>query len=185
MADQFQSLLDEHQTFISAQKIFFVGTAAEQGHVNVSPKGQDSLAVLGPKQILWLNLTGSGNETAAHLLKVNRVTLMWCAFQGPPLILRVYGSARAIHPRDAEWSQCTQHIPPPLGARQYFMVDVDLVQTSCGYAVPLFEYAEDRVALRKWSEKKGTEGIRQYWADTNQTSLDHLPTRILEDGGDC
>ena len=106
MADQFQALTESHMAFIRAQKIFFVGSAARDGRVNVSPKGQDGLAVLGPSEILWLNLTGSGNETAAHLLEVNRLTLMWCAFEGPPLILRVYGSAVAVHPRDEDWQTC-------------------------------------------------------------------------------
>ena len=98
MADQFPRLDDELSRFIDAQKIFFVGTAAPNGRVNVSPKGQDSLRILGPNEILWMNLTGSGNETAAHLLESNRITIMWCAFDGPPRILRVYGTARVFQP---------------------------------------------------------------------------------------
>ena len=130
MADQYDTLTDEHISFIQAQKIFFTGTAAQDGRVNVSPKGQDSLRVTAPDEIFWLNLTGSGNETAAHVLNVNRITLMWCAFDGPPQILRVYGSVELIHPRDAAWHDCSALIPPPLGARQYVRVAIDLVQTS-------------------------------------------------------
>jgi hypothetical protein len=180
MADQFQALTETHTAFIRTQKIFFVGSAARDGRVNVSPKGQDSLAVLGPSEILWLNLTGSGNETAAHLLDVNRLTLMWCAFEGPPLILRVYGSAVAVHPRDDDWQMCAATLPPAAGARQYFRVRVDLVQTSCGYAVPFFDYREDRVALTRWAEKKGEAGVAEYWAEKNQRSLDGYPTGISD-----
>jgi hypothetical protein len=177
MSELFDELNDEHRRFIERQKIFFVATAAPEGRVNLSPKGQPSLAVLDARKILWLNLTGSGNETAAHLLDENRITLMWCAFEGPPLILRVYGRARAIHPDDAEWADCASRIPASVGARQYFEVEIDRVQTSCGYAVPLFDYREDRSALTRWSEKKGEEGIRQYWEEKNARSLDGLPTR--------
>ena len=98
--------------------------------VNLSPKGQDSLRVTGPNEVLWMNLTGSGNETAAHLLENDRMTLMWCAFECAPMILRVYGTARAAHPRDAEWAACAAQLPSRPGARQYFRVAVDLVQTS-------------------------------------------------------
>ncbi|MEZ5560961.1 MAG: pyridoxamine 5'-phosphate oxidase family protein [Pseudomonadales bacterium] len=178
MSERFDELLPEHATFISKQKVFFVGSAARDGRVNVSPKGQDSLRVLGPRRILWLNLTGSGNETATHLLDCNRITLMWCAFQGPPLILRAYGSARVVHPDDAGWAECSAAIPAPVGARQFFDVSIDLVQTSCGYAVPLLEYQEDRRALTLWAEKRGTDGIAEYWRENNQLSLDGRPTDL-------
>jgi hypothetical protein len=177
MADRYQGLTEEHRRFVEAQKIFFVGSAARDGRVNVSPKGQDSLAVLGPNRILWLNLTGSGNETAAHLLDSNRLTLMWCAFDGPPRILRAYGQARTIHSDDSDWDECNRRLPAPLGARQYFDVEIDLVQTSCGYAVPLYDFREDRTALTKWSEKKGDAGLRDYWKEKNAVSLDGKPTR--------
>lgn len=180
MSEKFEALTEAHQAFIRAQKIFFVGTAARDGRVNVSPKGQDSLAVVGPRDILWLNLTGSGNETAAHVLDSNRVTLMWCAFEGPPLILRVYGSADVVHPRDAAWEVCAARIPPSPGARQYFRLAIDLVQTSCGYAVPYFDYREDRTALTRWAEKKGEAGVVEYWSAHNRSSLDGRPTGILD-----
>jgi hypothetical protein len=181
MSERYDALNEEHQRFIEQQKVFFVATAAQEGPLNLSPKGGPSLAVLAPNRLLWLNLTGSGNETAAHLLDSNRITLMWCAFDGPPMILRVYGVARVIYPEDAEWEECAAQIPAAVGARQYFAVDIDLVQTSCGYAVPLMDYREDRSALTKWAEKKGDQGLREYWAEKNTESLDGLPTRVLID----
>jgi len=180
MAEQFDTLSAELIEWIKQQHVFFVATAARDGRINVSPKGQDSLRVLDGGQILWLNLTGSGNETAAHLLDSNRMTLMWCGFEGLPRILRAYGSAEAVHPRDADWADCARLIPPPVGARQYFKMQVDLVQTSCGYAVPLMDFVEDRQVLAKWSEKRGEDGIRNYWQEKNRLSLDGLPTGISD-----
>ena len=179
MADQFDRIEASHQEFIEAQPLFFVATAGVDGHVNVSPKGQDSLRVLGPNEVLWLNLTGSGNETAAHLQEVNRMTLMWCAFTGAPNIMRAYGTAEVIHPRDASWVECTELIEPVLGARQYIRLSVELLQTSCGYAVPFMDFRQDRVALTKWNEKKGAEGIEDYWRERNQLSIDGKPTGII------
>ncbi len=180
MSETFGSFSEELIRFIEAQKIFFVGTAAPDGRVNVSPKGGDSLRVLGPNRILWMNLTGSGNETAAHLMEINRMTLMWCAFEGPPMILRAYGQARTVHRRDDDYASLTDLIPAKTGTRQYYLLDVDLVQTSCGYAVPFYDYTEDRVALDKWAEKRGEAGIAEYWAQKNQLSLDGRPTGVLE-----
>ncbi len=183
MAERFDSLTDEHRRFIEKQPVFFVATAARDGRVNLSPKGGPHLSVLDGQRLLWLNLTGSGNETAAHLLDTNRITLMWCAFEGPPLILRVYGEAHAVHPDAAEsphapsWAECAAILPAAIGARQYFAVEIDLVQTSCGYAVPRMDYVEDRTALTKWAEKRGEEGLRAYWREKNRVSLDDLPTR--------
>ncbi len=184
MADQFPGLDDELSRFIAEQKVFYVGTAAADGKVNVSPKGQDSLRVLGPNEILWMNLTGSGNETAAHLRQVNRMTLMWCAFEGPPRILRAYGRASVFHPGDGRFAEFSAILPASVGTRQYFLLDVELVQTSCGYAVPLMDYREDRSALTKWSEKKGEAGIAAYWRQANQQSLDGRPTGISEGAAD-
>jgi predicted pyridoxine 5'-phosphate oxidase superfamily flavin-nucleotide-binding protein len=181
MSERFEALSAEHQNFIANQKVFFVATAAEAGPVNLSPKGGPSLAVLNPNRILWLNLTGSGNETAAHLLDSNRITLMWCAFEGPPLILRVYGTARVIHPGEPEWEESAARIPAAVGARQYFSVEIDLVQTSCGYAVPFMDYRDDRTALTKWAEKKGDSGLRNYWAEKNSESLAGLATGMPND----
>ncbi|MEM7097494.1 MAG: pyridoxamine 5'-phosphate oxidase family protein [Pseudomonadota bacterium] len=178
MAEQFDELSDELINWIDQQPMFFVASAAPEGRVNLSPKGQDSLRVLSAKKILWLNLTGSGNETAAHLNQLNRLTLMWCAFNGPPRILRVYGTAAVIHPRDPQWLECTQLLPAELGARQYFQVTVDMVQTSCGYAVPNMQFENDRDVLTRWAQKRGQQGIEAYWDEKNQQSIDGFPTGI-------
>ena len=179
MADQFPELSDELSQFISSQKVFFVATAAPDGRVNLSPKDQESLRVLNPNEILWMNLTGSGNETAAHLSESNRMTMMWCAFEGPPRILRVYGTAQVFHPRDSRWAEFSIQLPSALGTRQYFLVSIDLVQTSCGYAVPFMDYVEDRRVLSKWAENQGEEGISEYWQERNQLSIDGKPTGIF------
>ncbi len=180
MAKQYPELTPEHQQFIAAQKLFFVATAAAAGRVNVSPKGMDSLRILAPNRVVWLGVTGSGNETAAHLRQVNRITLMFCAFEGDPKILRLYGSANALHPRDAQWQELAAHFPILPGARQIFDVAVDLVQTSCGMAVPFFDYIGEREQLNEWARKKGTDGIREYWNDKNRISLDGAPTGIVD-----
>ena len=177
MGERFDRLSEAHQKFIAAQPMFFVATAARDGSVNVSPKGGPGVTVLDANRLLWLNLTGSGNETAAHLLDTNRITLMWCAFEGPPMILRAYGSARTIHPDDPTWATCAARLPATVGARQYYEVAVDFVQTSCGYQVPLMDYREDRTALTKWAEKKGDDGLEAYWREKNATSIDGFPTR--------
>ncbi|MZG30508.1 MAG: pyridoxamine 5'-phosphate oxidase family protein [Nitrospinae bacterium] len=178
---KFYTELDEKlQEFVADQKIFFVGTAASDGRVNVSPKGMDSLKVLNKNQLIWLNLTGSGNETAAHILEKSRMTLMFCSFEGKPLILRIYGKARAIHPRDEEWSEWIKLFPDYPGSRQIFLLDIDSAQTSCGFAVPNYKYQEDRSDLVYWTEKIGDEGVKNYWKEKNQTSIDGKPTRILE-----
>ncbi|MFM1896109.1 MAG: hypothetical protein RLZZ385_1183 [Pseudomonadota bacterium] len=181
MAEQFPRLEQKHIDFIAQQKIFFVGSAGAEGHVNVSPKGMDSLRVLDPSTVLWLNVTGSGNETAAHVKENGRMTVMFCSFDKQPVILRLYGQARAIHPRDSEWPQLLARFPHHGGARQIFRLALSMVQTSCGYAVPYFDYQGERPTLNKWADNKGEEGIRQYWADRNQRSLDGKPTGIFED----
>lgn len=183
MGKQYEALSNKHIEFITAQKIFFVGTAAAEGRVNVSPKGMDSLRVLGPNRAVWLNVTGSGNETAAHVQVNPRMTIMFCAFEGDPLILRLYGKARAIHHNDAEWPELAALFPPLPGARQIFDLAIDLVQSSCGMAVPFFDYKGEREQLNEWAVKKGEDGIRQYWADKNAVSLDGQPTHIVEKNG--
>jgi len=163
MAKFFEQLTEEQIAFIKEQKIFFTGSAAAQGRINVSPKGTDSLRILNDKQVLWLNLTGSGNETAAHLREVNRITLMFCAFNGAPLILRIYGSAKTIHRQDKAWKDYYSQFPNNNGARNIFLVEIESVQTSCGFAVPLMDYQEDRTILTDWSAKKTDEQMESYW----------------------
>ena len=175
---QFTEIDEATRHFIEQQHVFFVGTAAADGRVNVSPKGLDSLRVLDGKRVAWLNLTGSGNETAAHLLAQNRITLMFCAFEGKPTILRLYGTATAFHPRDAEWEQLAALFPPLPGARQVFVVDIDLVTTSCGMAVPFLDYQGEREELSHSLEKKGPAKVQEYWEQRNARSLDGMPTGI-------
>lgn len=165
--------------FIKNQHLFFVATAGRDGRVNISPKGMDSLRVIGPKKIIWLNYTGSGNETAAHVLECQRMTLMFCAFEGKPQVLRVYGKATAIHPRDAEWEASISLFQAVPGARQIFSLEIESLATSCGFSVPLYEFVGERDVLVQWAEKKGEEGIKKYWQDKNQKSIDGKPTGIF------
>lgn len=180
MATHYDSISPALAKFIAKQPVFFTGTAARDGRVNVSPKGQDSLRVLGPNRILWRNLTGSGNETAGHLDDIPRMTLMWCAFQGPPMIVRAYGTARAVHRLDPDWSELDAHFTPDPAARQVFDLAVEAVIKSCGYAVPLMSYEADRDVLADWSAKQGEDGLRAYWAEQNTETIDGRPTRIVE-----
>ena len=178
MGKKYSEITDELKAFIEKQKLFFVGTAAAAGRINVSPKGLDSLRVLDRNRVMWLNLTGSGNETAAHVRELNRMTLMFCAFEGSPLILRLYGNARAIHRHDADWESCHALFNPLPGARQIFDMKIDLVQTSCGMGVPLFDHAGDREQLIDWASRKGESGLAQYRKEKNRTSLDGKQTHI-------
>lgn len=181
MAKQFDKIEDDHRALIEAQQMFFVGSAARDGRVNVSPKGMDTLRVLGPNRIVWLNWTGSGNETAGHLRDINRMTLMWCSFTTRPVILRAYGTARTLHERDTGWNELINLFPATNSARQIYDVNVEMVQTSCGFAVPFMDYAGERDTLTKWAEQRGRDGVRDYWLEKNQTTLDGLPTGVLGD----
>lgn len=183
MGQRFNELSAKHMQFITEQKIFFVGTATADSRVNISPKGMDSLRVLGSTHVAWLNVTGSGNETAAHVPLDPRMTIMFCAFDGPPLILRLYGTAKVVHQSDSEWNALFSLFKPLPGARQIFDLTIDLVQTSCGMAVPCFSYAGDREELSEWAVKKGSEGLKQYWKEKNQMSIDGIPTQIVAKSG--
>lgn len=181
MAKQFDAFDDTHRDFIAEQPVFFVGTAAPEGRVNVSPKGMDSLRVLGPNRLIWVNVTGSGNETAGHLRAANRMTIMWCSFDARPMILRAYGRARTLHPRDADFDALAAQLPPLPGTRQIFDMSVEMVQTSCGYAVPFMSFDKERPVLRHWAEAKGPDGLHEHWRTRNQTTIDDLPTGVLTD----
>jgi len=180
MAEQFPQLTEGLIKFIEKQRIFFTGTARASGNVNVSPKGSDSLRIINQNQLIWQNLTGSGNETAAHLLENNRMTLMFCSFEKKPLILRLYGSASAIHPNDNGWADCLALFPDNIGTRQFYLMDIELVQTSCGFAVPFMDFVSHRDTLDIWAEKKGKEGIGKYWEENNRLSIDGFETGIFE-----
>lgn len=179
MGSRYEKLSDDHIQFIEHQKLFFVGTAANDGTINVSPKGWDSLRILSPERIVWRNVTGSGNETAAHLAQNTRLTMMFCAFDGKPKILRLYGKAVAIHPRDSEWEELDGLFDPHPSSRQYVDFQIELVQISCGFGVPFFDFKEERDNMDRWLEAKGKDGMKDYWADKNQVSLDGQPTHIL------
>ena len=181
MATRYPSLTDEFIEFIKHQKIFFVGTAANDGTINVSPKGWDSLRVLGPNRIVWMNVTGSGNETAAHLAQNSRHTIMFCAFDGKPRIMRLYGNARAIHRHDEGWQEYEAMFEPHPTSRQFVDFDIDLVQISCGFGVPFYEFEGERDNMPKWlaARDKAGVGIEEYWKEKNTVSLDGLPTHVL------
>ena len=182
MADFTTELTDKHRAFIATQRMFFVATAPGQGgRINLSPKGLDTFRVLDARTVAYLDLTGSGNETSAHLEDNGRITLMLCAFDGAPLILRIYGTGRVIRPADPGWSQWAAYFEALPGARQIMVVAVESVQTSCGYAVPEYAYQGDRKALLNWAEKKGEEGLEAYRQANNTQSIDGLPTGYAPD----
>lgn len=181
MAKFFDEINDKLGRFIESQKVFFVATAAPDGRINLSPKGYDALKVLGPNRVTWMNLSGSGNETAAHLLASNRMTLMFCAFEDPPLILRIYGTAETVHPRDDQWNDLAANFEDFLGARQIYDMRVDSVQTSCGFGVPLYDFSGQRSKLLDHFEAKESGAIEKGWAEKNAISIDGLPTGIVDE----
>jgi len=180
MAKYYKTINNNLKGFIKRQPVFFVATAGEAGRINLSPKGMDSLRVLTETRVVWLNLTGSGNETAAHLLENSRMTLMFCAFEEKPLILRLYGQAKVLHPRDEAWADLITIFPKISGTRQIIDLQIDSLQTSCGWAVPFMTFQEERTQLEEWAEKQGEAGVEQYWKDKNQMSIDNKPTGILK-----
>ncbi len=171
------------RAFIERQKLFFVATAAPDGQVNLSPKGADSLRIISDTHIRWLNLSGSGNETAGHLRKSPRMTLMFCAFEGDALILRVYGSATTLHPRDLGWAAAAADFPDMAGTRQIFDLTIDRVQTSCGTGVPVMAFQGDRVdtELVPYFEDLGPDGVNAFWRRKNTETIDGFPTGLFED----
>ena len=176
MAEFFDELDDSHRAMIAAQPVFFVATAAEGARVNLSPKGYDTLRVLGPRRVAWLDLGGSGNETNAHLLADGRITLMFCNFSQPALILRIYGQGRPVVPWDRDWDELAVHFTMLPGTRQIFDVAVESVQTSCGYGVPLMTLERERPTLLKHHAKADpAEWAGKY--RTRRTSIDGLPAK--------
>ncbi|MDE2342714.1 MAG: pyridoxamine 5'-phosphate oxidase family protein [Betaproteobacteria bacterium] len=180
MGQRFQALTDRHCEFIGKQKLFFVGTATGESRINISPKGMDTFRILANDRVLWLNVTGSGNESAAHVQQDPRMTVMFCAFDGDPMILRLYGSAKVVHRSDPQWAALAERFPSLPGARQLFDMKVELVQTSCGTGVPYFAYQGERGFLNEWAFRKGEEGLRRYWAEKNRFSIDGIPTFVTE-----
>lgn len=181
MAQLYDSIDDGMAEWMAAQHVYFVASApSDGGHVNVSPKGYDSFRVLGPRRVAYLDLTGSGAETVAHLRDNGRLTIMFCAFAGPPRILRLFGVGRA-HPLGSPgYAELASEFAEHPGARQIVELDVDRIQTSCGYAVPLMEYQGARPTLAQWATRKGEAGLREYRATRNATSIDGLPALAAE-----
>jgi hypothetical protein len=180
MAKFYSEINSSLQEFIQNQKIFFTATATQQGRINLSPKGIDTFRCLNSKTVAYLDLTGSGNETSAHLLENGRMTIMFCSFSEKPLILRLYGQGTIIRPRDEEWQTFQKLFDRLPGERQIIVLNVQSAQTSCGYGVPIYEFKQQRETLITWAQKKGEQGIKKYWEEKNQTSIDGLPTQILE-----
>lgn len=167
------------QQWIAQQACFFIASAplAQDGHINLSPRGINQLQVLEPRRVGFLDLTGSGNETAAHILENGRVTMMFCAFSGAPQILRLFGQGEVVLPGSDAWEQLRPRFGDPLaGERQLILLNIDRIQTSCGFGVPLMEYQGQRDTLLNWAEKKGADGIRDYQAEKNAISIDGLPS---------
>lgn len=169
-------LTDDIKDFIERQHVYFVGTAptATGGRLNLSPKGLDTFRVLGPRTVAYLDLVGSGIETVAHVRENGRITLMFCAFEGRPNIVRLYGRGRVVERGDDGWDALAAEFPQYESARSVVVVDVERVADSCGYGVPLYEYKGERSQLTAWAGKKGPEAIEQYKAEKNARSIDGL-----------
>jgi hypothetical protein len=180
MAKIFDRITEELQHFIAAQQIFFVATAplSPTGHINLSPKGLNSFRILSPHRVAYWDLTGSGNEASAHLQENGRMTFLFCAFQGSPLILRLYGSGQTILPDSPDWHPLAAQFEPIPGGRQIIVATIERVQTSCGTGVPLFTYAGQRDELVKWATHKGEAGLQAYWQQKNMVSIDGLPAPL-------
>ena len=184
MATRFAALDDKHRAFIARQHIFFTASAAADTRVNVSPRSTDAFRVLGSNTVAYLDRTGSGNETAAHILAGGRMTVMFCAFDGPPLILRIHGKGRVLHRGTADYAALLADAfsgDEPRGARQIVVVDTDLVVTSCGYGVPLFDYQHERPSMDNWASTKSDAELAAYRQAKNRLSLDGLPTGLPEE----
>jgi len=176
----YSSILPKHEEFIKKQRIFFVGSAPldEDGHVNISPKGYDVLRIFSPNEVAYLDLTGSGNETSAHLIDNGRVTFMFLAFEGPPMILRLYGRGKVILPESSEWDNMAKHFEILPGSRQIVHAKIDTVKTSCGFSVPFYSYNGERDTLKQWAENKSEQDLENYWKKKNSISMDEIVTPI-------
>ncbi len=181
MSEWFKSVTSEMKQFIAQQKVFFVATAPHEGRINLSPKGMDTFRVVGKNRVLYLDLTGSGNETAAHLLDDGRITIMFCSFDKTARIMRLYGRGRAIRPRDEKWNKYLALFPAEPGVRQIMEIEVEAAMTSCGYAVPRFDGLEERDTLRKYWQTRGDAAVGEYHEQNNRESIDGLPTGIFTD----
>jgi hypothetical protein len=183
MAQFFDHIPAKLQDFIGRQHVFFTASATADSRINLSPKGSDCLRVLGEHEVVYLDQTGSGNETAAHIRVDGRLTIMFCAFEGAPMILRLYGRGRVLARGSAAYASVLASVfdgDEPPGARQIIALDVESVQTSCGFSVPVMPFQEDRDTLKKWARRKGGDGIRAYWLEKNAATIDGIPTGMAE-----
>lgn len=180
MATVFDAISDTHRTFIAAQQMFFVASAplSPTGHVNMSPKGLDCFRVLSPNRVAYLDLSGSGNETSAHLRENGRITLMFCAFAGPPNILRLYGHAETVLPGSGQWDELRPLFGEYPGARQIIVAAISRVQTSCGFGIPNYDYVGQRETLIRWAKTKDDDEFETYWSERNGESIDGLVTPL-------
>jgi hypothetical protein len=177
---QFQLQLDDLLiAFIREQKMFFVATATATGRINLSPKGIDTFRVLSPNLVGYLDLTGSGAETAAHVLNDGRITIMFCSFADKPMILRLYGRGEMVRPGEGQWENLAKQFPSLPGARQIILLHIESLNTSCGFGVPRYELVEERSELSQWLSKKGEAGLAEYRAKKNRASIDGLPTGLI------
>jgi hypothetical protein len=181
MAKQFEALNSDLRDFIQRQNIFFVSSATVDSRVNISPREISALRIIDDHSVIYLDRTGSGNETAAHMLADGRLTIMFCSFSGPPQIMRLYGTGTSVGWENPEFEELISKYyggVTPLGTRQIIRLEFDLVQTSCGYGVPLFDYKGERAAIENWHDNKGPDGIQSYWEQKNLSSMDGLPTGL-------
>jgi len=171
---------DHHKEFIESQHLFFVSTSPidAHGHINLSPKGLDSFRILSSNKVAYMDIVGSGNETSAHILENGRITFMFCAFSGPPNILRLYGKGYAILPGDPDWNELSSHFVLVASTRQIIIADIFKVQSSCGFGVPYYEYLGERDHAHKWAMKQGPQGLEEYKQEKNLLSIDGLPTAL-------
>ncbi|OAI27294.1 pyridoxamine 5'-phosphate oxidase [Methylosinus sp. R-45379] len=184
MSKFFASIEPQHRDFIEKQRLFFVASAASGARVNVSPKSADTLRLIDERSAVYIDRTGSGNETAAHMRADGRLTFMFCALDGAPLILRLYGRGRALARGGEDYARLLRSAfggAEPPGARQMILLDVESVQTSCGFAVPLYDYAGERDGLDRWAASKGEDALDAYRREKNRQSIDGLPTGLFED----
>ncbi len=182
MGKFYTTINDQHAAFIQSQHLFFVSTAPlrSEGHINLSPKGLDSFRVLSSSRVAYMDIVGSGNETSAHLLENGRITFMFCAFDGPPNILRLYGNGYTVLPGEADWESLSAHFTIVPSTRQLIVADIFQVQTSCGFGVPYYAYTGERDHAHKWAQKKGADGLEEYKKEKNVVSVDGLPTALAK-----
>jgi len=183
MAKFYDAIDEQHRQFMQAQPVFFTASAANNGHINVSPKGYDSFRILDSNRVAYLDLTGSGNETSAHIEENGRLTIMFCSFSQTPMILRLFGKAKVVVKSHADWDGYHRHFPDLAGGRQIIVLNVEKVQTSCGFGVPIMRFESHRPLLLDWAEKKQQQQtLKQYHKEKNARSMDGLATSLLLSG---